>query len=177
MSDDTSKVVEVYTDGGTLVSTYGKTNKGETFKGGIGAWAYLILDPDSKESKILEEKGQGEIDTTNNRMEMTAAIKAIQRLEELEKKLKFTKIKIYTDSQYLQKGISLWIRNWKKNKWKNHSGMPVKNKELWEILDSYQNKYDIKYYWVKGHGNSEFNNRVDLICQEEERKTLEASKK
>jgi ribonuclease HI len=158
------KTIEIYCDGGVMP-------KGDK----IGAWAYLILDPNSKEEKVLEEKSQGEIDTTNNKMELTAAIKALNRIKELENKYKFTHVKIYTDSQYLQMGMMVWIKTWKKTKWKTKfRDKPVKNRELWEELDSFTSSWNIKYFWVKGHAYNDYNNRVDLLCQEEIRKTITA---
>jgi len=162
-----SNIFTIYTDGGYISS-----------EEKIGAWAYIILDPNSKETKILEKHAQGEIETTNNKMELTAAIKALHKMKDLKDKYDIKEIHIYTDSQYLQRGMVSWIQSWKKNNWKSkYSNQPIKNRELWEELDAFNLVWKVKYYWVKGHGDDKLNNQVDQMCQDEIKKTVEAHKK
>ena len=122
---------------------------------GIGGWGVVILIND-KDPIFL--KG-GEIQTTNNRMELTATIKALKHF----KKHKF--ITLITDSKYVKDGIESWIANWKKNGWKTASKKPVKNKELWLELDSQIAKHKITWEWVKGHAGDKYNERADFLAR------------
>ncbi|MDR1475591.1 MAG: ribonuclease HI [Holosporales bacterium] len=123
---------------------------------GAGGWA-AILKLNGQEKVIY---GQ-EADTTNNRMELTAAIKALQCLKQP------VPIEIYTDSQYVRLGITLWMQNWKRNGWKTSNRGPVKNKDLWERLDSLCQKQSIiNWRWVKGHSGHEENERVDKLASQ-----------
>ena len=123
---------------------------------GIGGWGIVILEL-KKEPIFLNG---GDDNTTNNQMELTAAIQALKYFEDSEK------ITLFTDSQYVKNGIESWINNWKKNGWKTASKQPVKNKDLWTELDQMTNEFQIKWSWVKGHSTDVLNNEVDLIARE-----------
>jgi ribonuclease HI len=112
---------------------------------------------------IAEEKG-AEKETTNNRMELTAVIKSLQALKNMKDVPR--KVTVYTDSQYVQKGITEWIRNWKRNSWRTSDKTPVKNKDLWVELDSLAEEFAISWQWVKGHAGNEYNERCDQMTQE-----------
>ena len=101
----------------------------------------------------------GEDNTTNNRMELIAAIKALEYLDENHK------ITLYTDSNYVKDGITKWIFNWKKNNWKTSTKKPVKNSDLWIQLDEIQNKREVKWNWVKGHAGNLGNERADELAR------------
>ena len=122
---------------------------------GIGGWGVVILR--SLEKPIY--LNGGEMDTTNNRMELTAAINSILYFEDKNN------LEIYTDSKYLKDGIENWLNNWKKNGWKTSNKKPVKNKDLWMKLDDATLKHNIKWNWVKGHANNEFNEKADLLAR------------
>ena len=132
----------VYTDGSCLGNP------------GKGGWADLIIKNDKEEVIFGSEKN-----STNNRMELTAAINALLKTEESKK------IKIYTDSKYLKDGIEKWINNWKKNDWKNANKKDVKNKDLWTKLDNLISKKQISWEWVKAHSVNEYNNKVDILAR------------
>ena len=121
---------------------------------GIGGWGAIII----KEKKITHLSG-GLDETTNNQMELTAAIKALEYFKEPEK------IAIHTYSQYVMNGIESWINNWKKNGWKTASKKPVKNKELWMALDTVISKHEIEWHWVKGHSGDENNEIADQLAR------------
>ena len=110
---------------------------------GPGGWGATIKIGD----ETFEIFG-GEDNTTNNRMELIAAIKALEYLNENHK------ITLYTDSNYVKDGITKWIFNWKKNNWKTSAKKPVKNSDLWIQLDEIQNKREVKWNWVKGHAGN-----------------------
>jgi ribonuclease HI len=122
---------------------------------GTGGWGGVIIKPNNNPVHLSGGKDL----TTNNQMELTAAIKVLQYFQKSEK------IKIYTDSKYLMNGIEIWINNWKKNGWKTASKKPVKNKELWEKLDSLIVKHIIEWQWVKGHAGNEFNEIADYLAR------------
>ncbi len=121
---------------------------------GKGGWGAIILE-DGKE-KIL--KGS-EAETTNNRMELTAALRAIQAIKEKKK------ITIYTDSRYLQQGIEEWMPNWIARNWKRKGGI-LANKDLWQDLSAEIAHRTIKWKWVRGHAGHRYNERVDRIARE-----------
>ena len=121
---------------------------------GIGGWGVVILD-NSKEILL----NGGDQHTTNNKMELTAAIKALEYFE-IKKELI-----IYTDSKYVKDGIELWITNWKKNGWKTSAKKLVKNKELWMQLDNLIHKHSVTWEWVKGHSGFEFNEKADELAR------------
>ena len=137
-----SNKLEIYTDGACLGNP------------GPGGWAALIID--NNQERILS--GNNEM-TTNNRMELLAVIKA---LESINHHLEIT---IYTDSKYVINGITSWIKNWKTNDWKSSSKTPVKNIDLWKILDVNSQKQNIKWVWVKGHSGNTYNDKVDEIAR------------
>ena len=121
---------------------------------GIGGWGVVILV--NKQEILLNG---GDQLTTNNKMELTAAIKA---LEYFETKKDLT---IYTDSKYVKDGIESWIINWKKNGWKTSAKKIVKNKELWIQLDNLINQHNVTWKWVKGHAGFEFNEKADELAR------------
>ena len=122
---------------------------------GIGGWGVVILINDNDPIFL---KG-GEIQTTNNRMELTATIKALKYFKEHQL------ITLITDSKYVKDGIKSWIANWKKNGWRTTSKKPVKNKELWVELDSQISKHNITWKWVKGHAGDRYNEKADFLAR------------
>jgi ribonuclease HI len=96
--------------------------------------------------------------TTNNKMELTAAIQALQSIKAK------SDIEIHTDSQYVKNGISLWINNWKKNGWKNAAKKPVANKDLWIALDTCVINHNVLWFWVKGHSGNHYNEIADKLA-------------
>jgi ribonuclease HI len=134
-------MIKVYTDGAC------KGNPGQ------GGWGALILENDSS-----REIYGGESNTTNNRMELMAVIKALESLKEQKD------IIIYTDSTYVQKGISEWIINWKRNGWKSSNKKTVKNKDLWVELDNLNDSMSVKWEWIKGHAGHSGNERADYLA-------------
>ena len=122
---------------------------------GIGGWGIVILEL-KKEPIFLNG---GDDNTTNNQMELTAAIQALKYFNKREK------ITLFTDSQYVKNGIESWINNWKKNGWKTASKKPVKNKELWVKLDLLIAKHNVIWKWVKGHAGNLYNEKADLLAR------------
>ena len=122
---------------------------------GIGGWGVVILENDNDPIFL---KG-GENETTNNRMELIATIKALQHFNNSEE------LTLVTDSKYVKDGIQSWIANWKKNGWKTASKKPVKNKELWLELDSEISKHNINWEWVKGHAGDTYNDKADSLAR------------
>ena len=115
---------------------------------------------------ILEHKGRerelsgGEAETTNNRMELTAAIEALGALKGR------CDVELHTDSQYLRKGITQWINGWKRNGWKNAAKKPVKNVDLWQALDELAAAHDVEWHWVRGHAGHDLNERADALARQ-----------
>ena len=122
---------------------------------GIGGWGVVILD-NNKEILL----NGGDQHTTTNKMELTAAIKALEYFE-IKKELI-----IYTDSKYVKDGIESWITNWKKNGWKTANKKEVSNKELWTELDQLNSEFEISWNWVKAHSTDRLNNEVDLLARD-----------
>jgi ribonuclease HI len=122
---------------------------------GIGGWGVKLLSKNGN-----RELNGGEKITTNNRMELIAAITAIEEAC----KEHASSVLIYTDSQYVQKGITEWIKNWKKNGWKNSTGKPVKNMELWKQLDELCGICKVSWQWVRGHNDNPGNERADELA-------------
>ncbi len=121
---------------------------------GPGGWgALLTMGPHEKELCGAEAH------TTNNRMEMMAAIQGLRALKNP------CQVDLYTDSQYLREGITSWIVGWKKNGWKTGAKKPVKNEDLWRLLDDLVQIHDIRWHWVKGHNGHPENERVDLLAR------------
>ena len=135
-------IINIYTDGAC---------SGNPGKGG---WGVVILDNDKQ---ILLNGGDQQ--TTNNKMELTAAIKALEYFEVKQKLI------INTDSKYVKDGIESWIKNWKKNGWKTSAKKEVKNKELWIRLDDLINKHNVVWKWVKGHAGNKYNNKADSLAR------------
>ena len=122
---------------------------------GPGGWGVLIVT-DSSES--IELNG-GEKHTTNNRMELTAAIEALKHFKQS------TKLTIFTDSVYVKEGISSWLNNWKARGWKTAAKKPVKNEDLWKELDEQNQIHDVNWQWVKGHAGHPENERADFLAR------------
>jgi ribonuclease HI len=123
---------------------------------GPGGWAALI-----RAGTHEKELSGGEARTTNNRMELTAAIRALQALT------RPCHVVLHTDSQYVIKGITEWMPGWKRKGWKNSQGKPVENRELWEELDAATKPHKIDWKWVKGHAGHAENERVDKLAVKE----------
>ena len=121
---------------------------------GIGGWGVVILD----NGKEIQLNG-GEQNTTNNQMELTAAIKALEYFVPRKDLI------IHTDSKYVKDGIESWIINWKKNGWKTTAKKPVKNKEMWIALDELIKKHNINWEWVKGHAGNKHNEKADYLAR------------
>ena len=111
---------------------------------------------------ILESSGR-ENNTTNNRMELQAVISALKAMK--TKPDPEDQLTLYTDSQYIQKGITEWIRTWKRNSWRTSDKKPVKNQDLWMELDGLSEEFSIKWIWVKGHAGNKYNERCDELTQ------------
>jgi ribonuclease HI len=136
-----SQNIEIYTDGAC---------RGNPGPGGWGA--LLIAGP---HQKTLHG---GEAETTNNRMELTAAIEALNSVRER------AAIVIYTDSKYVMDGINEWLPNWKRRGWKTAAKKPVKNQDLWQALDAATERHDIRWVWVKGHAGDPGNEMADQLA-------------
>ena len=122
---------------------------------GVGGWGVVIIE-DNKNEFFLNG---GDKNTTNNKMELTAAIKALKTFE------KKSTITLITDSKYVKDGIQSWIKNWKKNGWKTAAKKPVKNKELWIDLDELIVRHNITWEWVKGHAGNTHNEKADYLAR------------
>jgi ribonuclease HI len=133
--------VIIYSDGGA------KPNPGP------GGWAALLIY-----GEVQKELCGYEPSTTNNRMELTAAVKALEALK------RPCEVEFHTDSQYVRKGITQWIQNWQKNGWRTSSKKPVENQDLWMELDEQRQKHAINWKWVRGHAGNTFNERVDQLA-------------
>ncbi len=138
MSDE---VVEIYADGAC------------TGNPGRGGWGAL-----RRGGAVEKELYGGEAATTNNRMELTAVIMALESLKQR------CVVRLYTDSQYVQKGISSWIHDWKRRAWRTADRKPVKNVDLWQRLDALAREHDIEWYWVRGHAGHPENERADALA-------------
>ena len=136
-----ANVVQIYADGAC---------KGNPGPGGWGA----ILMKGGKEKELFG----GESQTTNNRMELTAVIRALEALEHS------STVEVYTDSQYVQKGISEWLPSWKRRGWRTADKKPVKNVDLWQELERVAEKHRVTWHWVKGHAGHPENERADELA-------------
>ena len=136
-------MITIYTDGSCLNNP------------GNGGWAAIIND-----NNVLTKISGSVKDTTNNKMELMAPIKALQEIKEKQA------IEIYTDSQYVKLGITNWIHKWIKNNWQTSKKEPVKNKELWIQLYELTVSFDIKWIWVKAHAGNILNEEVDLLAKQ-----------
>ncbi len=132
----------IYTDGGCNPNP------------GPGGWAALIITHDDQE-RVLSGSDP---DTTNNRMELTAALQALQALDGS------SEVNLYTDSLYLRRGVTEWLTTWQRRSWKKQDGKTVLNRDLWEALARYLQKHQVTWHWVKGHANNPYNERVDRLA-------------
>lgn len=123
---------------------------------GPGGWSAIIIS----DSKTIELFGGAKL-TTNNKMELTAAIKALEAVKASE-----ISIDLYTDSKYVIQGINDWIDGWKSKGWKTSGKKPVKNVELWKQLDTLNQKYSVNWHWVKGHSDDPGNDMADLLANQ-----------
>lgn len=121
---------------------------------GPGGWAALL-----RYQHRDKEISGGELATTNNRMELMAAIEALSSLKEP------CSIDFFTDSQYVQKGITVWLAGWKKRSWRNSGNQPVKNADLWQRLEQETQRHRISWHWVRGHSGHPENERVDFLAK------------
>jgi ribonuclease HI len=122
---------------------------------GPGGWGVILMSGAHR-----KELSGGEAATTNNRMELLAAISALEALK------KPSRIDIHTDSEYVRNGISAWIHGWKRNGWRTAAKQPVKNAELWQRLDAAQAQHEVRWHWVKGHAGHPENERADELARE-----------
>jgi ribonuclease HI len=136
-------IVEIYTDGAC---------SGNPGKGGYGA--VLLYKQHKKEISGFQEE------TTNNQMELKGAIEALKMLK------KPSEVILYTDSVYVKNGITVWIKDWKKNGWRNAAKKPIKNQELWQELDLAASIHNITWKWVKGHNGNKYNDLADKLATE-----------
>ena len=133
--------VEIYTDGACRGNP------------GPGGWAALLISGGHE-----REISGAETMTTNNRMELTAVIRALGALK------RAVRGKVYTDSQYVRQGVLDWMPNWKARGWKTADKKPVKNQDLWQMLDALAQKHELEWHWVKGHSGNPGNERVDELA-------------
>jgi ribonuclease HI len=153
--DSSENVLIVYTDGGCSGNP------------GPGGWGAVIVHGSAKVGSGAETiLSGGEKMTTNNRMELTAVIEALRAVI-ASAEWSALPVSVYTDSQYVQKGISQWISGWKRNGWRTASKEPVKNQDLWIILDELAAKTKPRWIWVKGHAGVHYNEVCDRLTQEE----------
>lgn len=136
-----SNTLEIYTDGACRGNP------------GPGGWGVVLVYRESR-----KELYGGELNTTNNRMELMAAIEALKSLN------RTCEITLYTDSQYVRKGITEWITNWKRRNWQTSAKKPVKNADLWRTLDDQVQRHQVHWVWVKGHAGNEGNEMADELA-------------
>ncbi|MEW6413973.1 MAG: ribonuclease HI [Pseudomonadota bacterium] len=122
---------------------------------GAGGWGALLVSGGHR-----KEICGGEANTTNNRMEMTAVIRALEALK------RPSKVEVHTDSQYVQKGVSEWMAGWKRRNWRTADGKPVKNQDLWLQLDALSQLHQIEWKWVRGHAGHPENERADQLANQ-----------
>jgi ribonuclease HI len=137
------KRVEIFTDGACSGNP------------GPGGWGAIL-----RYNGVEKELSGGQRDTTNNKMELTAAIEALNALK------KPCRVDLYTDSVYVRDGIGKWIHGWKRNGWKTASKKPVKNGDLWMALDEARARHDVSWHWIKGHAGHPENERADTLARE-----------
>jgi len=141
--------IKIYTDGACIGNP------------GPGGWAAIVLF-----KNIKKELFGGEKLTTNNRMELTAAIKALEYCAKEEKKqLPLKNVKIFTDSVYVKDGITVWVNNWEKNNWKTADKKNVKNVDLWKKLKSLTKSNRVEWYWIKSHSENPMNDLADELAK------------
>jgi ribonuclease HI len=144
--------VEIYTDGACRGNP------------GPGGWGVLLLTNETE-----KELCGGDIATTNNRMELVAAIQGLSALS------RRCNVVLYTDSEYVRRGISEWLPNWKKRGWKTANRKPVKNDDLWRELDDLAARHDVDWRWVKGHAGNPGNERADQLANDGLERSLQTS--
>jgi ribonuclease HI len=137
------KTVEIHTDGACRGNP------------GPGGWGALL-----RHGGRVRELSGGEADTTNNRMELMAAISALEALREP------CSVTLHTDSTYVRNGITQWMANWRRRGWKTSDGKPVKNRELWQRLDAAAQQHQIDWRWVRGHAGDPGNERADALANQ-----------
>lgn len=125
---------------------------------GPGGWAYLLVWQDENGKKHEREGSGGHRKTTNNRMELMAAAEGLAALKQP------CTVDVYTDSQYVQKGMTEWIKGWVRKGWRNSQGKPVENREHWEALAAAAKPHTVRWHWVKGHAGHAENERVDELA-------------
>jgi ribonuclease HI len=140
--------VTIYTDGGCDPNP------------GPGGWAAILITTRADGSPYEREICGAEPDTTNNRMELTAAIEALRALN------KPCQVTLRTDSQYLRRGITQWLKRWVENGWRGSRKQPIKNQDLWQALLAEKQPHEIDWQWVKGHAGDAYNERVDRLVAE-----------
>lgn len=133
--------IQIYTDGACSGNP------------GPGGWGAIL-----RAGRHEKELSGGAAETTNNRMELTAAIEALRALK------KPSDVDLFTDSSYVQKGVNEWLRGWKARGWKTADKKPVKNQDLWEALDAVLQKHTVAFHWVKGHAGHPENERADQLA-------------
>lgn len=145
MNTDEKKMVhvELYTDGACSGNP------------GPGGWAYILRHPASGKER---EQAGAEIETTNNRMELIAVIRGLEALKEP------AEVDIFSDSQYVLNGLKEWMESWKKRGWRTADKKPVKNRELWEELDTLKSKHLLRFHWIRGHNEHPENERCDKLA-------------
>jgi len=148
-------LVTIYTDGGCDPNP------------GPGGWAAILITTRADGSLYEREICGGEPDTTNNRMELTAAIQALRALK------RPCRVTLRTDSQYLRQGITRWLEQWVAKGWRTSDRKPVKNQDLWQALYEETQRHEIDWQWVKGHAGDEYNERVDRLTTGAIRKLTE----
>ncbi|MCL2092664.1 MAG: ribonuclease HI [Treponema sp.] len=144
-------MVHIYTDGGCSGNP------------GPGGWAYVMVLKGFQGDTIAAEEWGSEKDTTNNRMELMGVISALKALcsrNDLPRE-----VALYTDSQYVQKGMTQWIHTWKKNSWRTSDKKPVKNQDLWKELDALASEVPLEWVWVRGHDGNKYNEHCDALTQ------------
>ena len=143
MSDETAEPTEIFTDGACLGNP------------GPGGWG-VVLRWRGHEKELFS----GQAETTNNRMELMAAIQGLEALT------RGRSAAVYTDSTYVQKGITVWITKWKRNGWRTAARKPVKNEDLWRRLETAMESHDVDWHWVKGHAGHPENERADALARQ-----------
>ncbi len=133
--------ITIYTDGGC------KPNPG------IGGWAALLIHSDTEKAIFGYDPA-----TTNNRMELTAAVRALESLKQP------SLVEFHTDSTYLRSGITSWLAKWQRNGWRTSAGKPVENQDLWRALFTQTQQHNIRWVWVRGHAGNRYNERVDKLA-------------
>ncbi len=133
---------------------------------GTGGWGALL-----RYGAFEKELFGGTPDTTNNRMELTAVIRGLEALT------RTSKVCVYTDSTYVQQGITKWIHGWKRNGWKTASKAPVKNADLWKALDAVATAHEVEWKWVKGHAGHPGNERADALAERGVQSSKQAARK